>query len=586
MPSAALGPLVVFPKRAIPGSGRSYASRGELQQGEVVEQVELERGRELFALRRWAEAYESLSRADDGNSLGPGDVELLARTSYMLGRDDGYVEGLERAHHAHLKAGNGPRAALCAFWIGHNLAFRGEMAPARGWFARGQRLLDREGTDRVEHGYLQLATLFEHLFSSDAASAEAVARGIIEIAERFGDPDLAALGMMEQGHALVRLGETDQGLRLVDETMIAVTTGELSPIVAGIVYCNTITFCRSRFEVRRAREWTVALTRWCGEQPQMVAHNGQCLVHRAEMMTLEGRWPDALDELHRLEGRYTDGVLNKLALGDAAYQRAEVQRLRGEFEQAEAAFREASERGRQPQPGLALLRLAQGRHDDAAGAIRRAVAETTRWPDRAVLLPSYVRIMIRVKDTDAARSACRELQEIAARHDSESLQANAWHATGATALAVGDPEAALLALRQAWQALEELGAIHEAALARVQIGLCCRAMGDEDSAILEWAAARHVFAEIGAAPDLAELVDQAGLTGPVERHGLTSRELEVMRLVAAGLSNRDVASQLFISEHTVARHLQNIFSKLDVSSRTEASAFAHEHGLLGVRGQD
>ena len=546
---------------------------------------ELERGRGLFSQHRWAEAYESLERADDEGSLVARDLELLARASYMLGRDDGYVQGLERAHHAHLEAGDFRGAVRCAFWIGHNLVFRGEMAPATGWFARGQRLLGREGTDCAESGYLRIAVLLEHLFSGDASAAEAVAAGIVEVGERFGDPDLTALGMMEQGHALVRQGRVDQGMRLVDETMIAVTTGELSPIVAGIVYCNTITFCRSVFELRRAREWTVALTRWCDEQPQMVAHNGQCLVHRAEIMTWEGGWPAALDELDRLERRYTDGALNRLALGDAAYQRGEIHRLRGEFSRGEAAFREASQRGRQPQPGLALLRLAQGRHGDAVGAIRRAVTETTRWPDRAALLPAYVRIMLAVEDIEAARGACRELEQIAASQGSQTLQARAAQAAGMIALAEDDPQAALVALRGTWETWQELGASHEAAWTRVQIGRCCRALGDEDTAILEWQAARGVFAELGAAPDQADVDRLAQAAAPGGRHGLTGRELEVLGLVAAGKSNRNVAATLVISEHTVARHLQNIFTKLGVSSRTEASAVAHHRGLFGGRGQ-
>src|SRR5215207_4817777 len=361
----------------------------------VVEAIaELERGRDSYAERKWVDAYQSLAAASQATPLSGGDLELLARSAYMLGRDDDYVSGLERAHHAYLESGEPLRAVRCAWWIGHNFMFRGETGPAKGWFARAQRLLERERRDCVERGYVLIAAVIEHVFGGDHEAAHATAVEIVEIGERFGDQDLVAMGLMEQGHALVRQGRTEDGLRLVDETMVAVTTGQLSPIVAGIVYCNTIAFCQGVYELGRAREWTAALTRWCEQQPDMVAHNGLCLVHRAQLMTLGGTWRDALEELRRLGERYTEGVLNQRALGHAAYQRGEVHRLQGEFEQAEASYRQATRFGREPQPGLALLRLTQGNGDVAAAAIRRAVSETTQPLKRAALLPSYVEIML------------------------------------------------------------------------------------------------------------------------------------------------------------------------------------------------
>ena len=542
--------------------------------------AELEHGRESYAKRRWIDAYESLSTADQATPLGAEDLELLARSGYMLGRDDDYVSGLERAHHAYLESGESLRAVRCAWWIGHNLMFRGEMGPARGWFARARRLLERERGDCVERGYLLIAALLEHLFGGDHEAAHSTAVEIAEIGEGFGDQDLVAIGLMEQGHALVRQGRTEAGLRLVDETMVAVTTGELSPIVAGIVYCNTIAFCQGVYELGRAREWTAALTRWCDQQPDMVAHNGLCLVHRAQLMTLGGTWHDALDELRRLGERYTEGVLNQRALGHAAYQRGEVRRLQGESEEAEAAYRQATRFGREPQPGLALLRLAQGNAEAAAAAIRRAVSETTQPLKRAALLPAYMEVMLACGDVAAARSACRELDEIARRQGTDLLDAMAAQARGELAFAEGEAQAALVALRRACQAWRELDAPHEAARTRVLLGLTCRSLGDEDTAAFELEAARGVFAELGAAAALAwvdSLTDQA--LGE-EAHGLTARELEVLRLVAAGKTNRDIASTLVISDRTVARHLQNIFAKLRVSSRTAASAFAFKNDLV------
>jgi DNA-binding CsgD family transcriptional regulator len=542
--------------------------------------AELEQGRESYAKRKWVDAYESLAAADLATPLGAEDLELLARAGYMLGRDDDYVNGLERAYHAHLESGEALRAVRCAWWIGHNFLFRGEMAPATGWFARAQRLLGREQRDCVERGYVLIAALLEHVFGGDHEAALATAVEIAEIGECFGDQDLVAIGLMEQGHALLRQGRRQDGLRLVDETMVAVTTGQLSPIVAGILYCNTIAFCQGVYELGRAREWTAALTRWCDQQPDMVAHSGLCLVHRAQLMTLGGTWRDALEELRRLGERYTEGVLNQRALGHAAYQRGEVHRLQGDFDEAEAAYRQATRFGREPQPGLALLRLAQGNAEAAAAAIRRAVSETTQPLTRAALLPAYVEVVLAGGDVEAARSACRELDEIAERQGTDLLVAMAAQARGEVALAEGEAQAALVALRRACQAWQELDAPHEAARTRVLLGLTCRSLGDEDTAAFELEAARGVFAELGATPALAWVDSLYPRPSPGDTYGLTARELEVLRLVAAGKTNREIASALVISERTVARHLQNIFAKLRVSSRTAAGAFAFEHDLV------
>jgi tetratricopeptide (TPR) repeat protein len=259
----------------------------------------LERGRASYAAHAWRDAFEWLSRADDEEELAPEDLELLARAAYMLGRDGDYQRGLERAHYGHLDAGDTPRAARCAWWIGLSLLLRGETAPARGWFARGERLLDREQRDCAERGYLRLADVRQHFEDRDFEAAYDAAAEVIEIGERFGDRDLVALGVMEQGQALLELRRAGEGLRLIDESMVAVTSGELSPIVAGIVYCYTIAVCQSAYELRRAQEWTTALTHWCEGEAEMVAHKGVCLVHRAEIMQLRGAWEAALEETRR-----------------------------------------------------------------------------------------------------------------------------------------------------------------------------------------------------------------------------------------------------------------------------------------------
>jgi DNA-binding CsgD family transcriptional regulator/tetratricopeptide (TPR) repeat protein len=543
------------------------------------EPVVLDQGRGAFANRAWADAFEALARANREQPLGPDDLQLLAHSAYMLGLDDEYRAALEQAYHALREAGDAPRAARCSWWIGHNLLFLGQAAPARGWFARGQRLLEREGRERVERGYLLIPTLLEHSAKGEFAAAHTTAAEIAAIGEQFSDPDLVAIALMEQGHALVRQGRTEEGLRLVDETMVAVTAGELSPVVAGIVYCNTIAFCRDAYELRRAREWTEALTRWCEQQPEMVAHKGLCLVHRAEIMTLGGAWPEALEEARRVAKQFTDGVLNQRALGHAAYRQAEVHRLQGRFDEADAAYREASRCGREPQPGLALMRLAQGKGDAAAAAVRRAVDESALPLRRAALLPAYVEILVTTGDVAGARATCDELAEIARRHGSEVLIALAAHAEGAVALAEGDAQAALASARRAWQTWQDLGAPYDAARARVLVARACTELGDVDTAALELDAARDAFFRLGAAPDVAAIDALVRKRGRGD-HGLTSREVEVLRLVARGKSNREIATALVISERTVARHVQNIFAKLRVSSRASASVFAAEHDLL------
>jgi DNA-binding CsgD family transcriptional regulator len=547
---------------------------------EVIAGTALERGRASYAKRAWLDAYEWLSRADEDDLLEPDDLELLARSAYMLGCDDDYVRGLERAHHGHLDADEVPKAARCTWWIGLNLLMRGETARANGWFGRGDRLLEREARDCVERGYLLLAVMLDAFASGDAETAAALGAEAAAIGERFGDRDLATIGRMDQGHALLLQGKTEEGFRLVDETMVAATTGELSPIVAGIVYCNTIAVCQDAYDVRRAREWTDAFTRWCEEQPDMVAHTGVCLVHRAEVMQLQGAWQAALDEVQRAGERLRQGVLNQRRAGSALYRQGEIQRLQGEFAAAEEAYRAASRLGFEPQPGLALLRLAEGDGAAAAAAIGRVADETEEPLERAGLLPACVEIMVSVGRLEEARRASNELGAISETHRSELLRALAAQAGGAVALAEGDARAALGSLRRALSTWQDIEAPYEAARTRVLLGLACRRLGDDDAATLEWEAARTVFEELGAGPDRGR-VDSLVTSAPAKSaHGLSRRELEVLRHVAGGKTNKEIATELVLSERTVERHVSNIFAKLGVSTRAAATAFAYEHQLV------
>ena len=547
--------------------------------GDVVRiTAELERGRRFYAKRAWADAFESLVEADKAAALEAGDLEVLATSAFMLGRDDEYVGALERAHHGFLNAGKPLRAVRCAFWLGVNFALRGEMGQATGWLGRAQRLVEREEPECVERGYVRLAGVFRHAAAGDWDAAYTTAAEAAAIGERFGEPDLIALALFEQGRALIKRERAEEGLALLDEAMVGVTAGELSPIVTGFVYCAVVAACQEAYAVRRAQEWTAALTHWCEQQPDMVAFTGRCLVHRAELMQLQGAWPDALEEARRACERLARGM-NQRWTAYAFYQQAEIHRLRGEFAAAENAFQEASRYGSEPQPGLALLRLAEGNTDAAGSAIRRALGEASDRLKRARLLPAAVEILLAVGDAEEAGSACRELEAIAADHGGSMLSALASYARGAVELADGDARAALVPLRRAWQAWHELEVPYEAARSRVLIGLACRALDDEDTAKLESAAARRAFQELGAAPDLARL-DSLARRGVSDASGLTPRELEVLRRVAAGETNKAIATALVLSERTVERHVSNIFTKMRVSSRAAATAYAYEHDLV------
>jgi ATP/maltotriose-dependent transcriptional regulator MalT len=545
----------------------------------VTSTGELERGRDAYAKRAWLDAYEALSGADRAAPLGAADLELLATSAAMAGRMDDYLAVLERLHHAHLGAGEALRAARSAFWVGMNLAIRGEIGTAGGWFGRAQRLVEGVARDCVERGYLMVPAAFQRQAAGEHDAAYEAAAEAAAIGERFGDTDLVAVAVHFQGLIRVNQGRVQEGLPLLDEAMVTVTAGEVSPILTGIVYCGVIACCEEAFEPRRAHEWTNALNRWCEQQPQMVAFTGRCLAHRAGIMQLHGAWRDALEEA-RLARERCEQAMNRAATGQAYYQQGELLRLQGDYAAAEAAYRDASRFGREPQPGLALLRLRQGDADAAAAAIRRVVGEIRQPLQRAALLPAYAEIMLAVGDAEEAAGASRDLDELAASTERPMLAALASQVRGAVELDAGDPQAALEALRRAWHAWQELDAPYEVARARVLVGLACRALGDDDTAAFELEAARAAFEQLGAAPDVALVDSHTSETAAGDTHGLSARELEVLRLVAGGKTNRDIAAALVVSEHTVARHVQNIFRKLGVSSRTAATAFAFEHELV------
>jgi DNA-binding CsgD family transcriptional regulator len=539
----------------------------------------IDRGRASFERWVWMDAYEQLSAADGAARLELKDLERLAAAAYLLGRDEESVDVWARAYHECARVDDVARAARCAFWVAFVLLNKGELARGSGWVHRAQRLLD--GVDRycVEHGYLRYCAALRSVFDGDAEAASVGFAQAAQIGDRFRDPELVALARVGQGRCLIYRGEIAEGMALLDEAMVAITAQEVSPTAVGDLYCTVIEGCQEVFDVRRAQEWTAALSRWCDSQPELVLYRGQCLVHRAELMLLRGAWSEAATEIRRACDRLAKPASQR-ALGAAYYVRADLHRLRGEFAMAEEAYREASRWGRHPQPGLAQLRLAQGRVDAAVAAARHALDEAEDAVARSRLLAPYVEIVLAGGGVTAARDAADELSRIAAEWNTPLLHALSSHATGSVLLAEGDTRAALAALRRAWAGWRDMNAPYEGARARMLIGLACRALGDEDSAEMELHAARSVFQQLDAAPDLVRVEELSNLVARRTAGGLTAREVQVLALVATGKTNRAIASELVISEKTVAAHVSSIFTKLGLSSRSAATAYAYDHHLV------
>jgi DNA-binding CsgD family transcriptional regulator len=541
--------------------------------------IATDRDRASFRRLAWKEAFDELSAADRETPLEPEDVERLAMAAYLLGRDSDAADAWSRAHNEYLTRGDVARAARCAFWVALGLLFHGAVAQANGWVSRGRRLLDETQLDCAAQGFLLVPVALQQMLAGEHAAAHAAFSEAAAIGDRFGEPDLMTLGRLGQGQTLIALGRIAEGVARLDEVMVAVTAGEASPFTVGLVYCAVIETCQDIFDLRRAQEWTAALNRWCESQPDLVPFRGQCLTRRAELLRLNGAWQESMREAERARERLSDPP-NQAAVGLAWCQQAELHRLRGDFAHADDAYRQASRWDRKPRPGLALLRLAQGQLSAAQAAIRRLLDEARDDRTRPDLLAAFVEIMLAAGEPHAARAAADELSKVAATLGAPYLHALSARATGAVLLAEGDARGALVTLRDAWMSWQELEAPYEAARTRVTIALVCRTLGDEDGAEAELDAARSVFHELGAAPDLAR-VEQLSRRAPTRGFGrLTPREVEVIRLVATGKTNRAIAAELFISEKTVARHLNNLFTKLGLETRAAAAAYAYRHKLM------
>jgi DNA-binding CsgD family transcriptional regulator len=528
--------------------------------------------------KAWRDAFSQLAASQAERPLPLDDLELLAQAAYLCGEDAASGKAWTEANQRSVEEGDWARAARCAFWLGVTLQARSERAQAGGWFARAQRVLDDNDHDCTERGWLQVVAGLKLHHERQYETSEKAWLNAIEIGRRFEDTDLQATARQGLGRILIKQGRISEGAPMLDEAMVAVLADEVSPIPAGIIYCSVIEACQEILDIARAQEWTAALSDWVDAQPDLVPYRGRCQIHRSEIMALGGRWPDAAAEVAQACEQLADPPQPQL--GMALYQQAEIHRLRGEFDAAEAAYQAANEKAFVLQPGFALLKLAQGQTDAAVAAIKRAFEATSKTITRCRVLPAYVEIMLASGDFEAAASACDELAAIAEALDSPLLRGVAVRSKGALLVEKGDAKRALEVFSEAWGYWSELEAPYEVARLRVLSGIASQKQGDDHSAASEFKAARRAFEQLGAATDLKALDELTGTPPSEPPGGLSPREVEILTLVARGKSNREIASELVISERTVARHMSNIFAKLDVTSRTAATAFAFENDLV------
>lgn len=534
---------------------------------------DVDRARQAYARGDWPEAYDVWSEVDL-TGLPAADLDDLATAAELLGHHDATVLALQQAFRLHERAGDLPGAVHAAVRLAMSCATHGEPALFSGWSARAEALLPDVGADSTEAGWVAFVRMFAHLGRGEIPQASHQADLATAAGRRNRDPDLVAMGLTGQGRLRLYTDRIADGLACLDEAMVRVIAGECTPVIAGHVYCTAIEGCQEISDFGRVAEWTSALERWCSAQPGLLLFTGQCALHRGQLFRVHGDWAEALDELELAAQRYVEAG-SPDAIGLTARESGDVLRLRGDLDEADAAYQRAADHGCDPQPGLALLWLARGQDAAALAAVERMLAEDVGAVARCRVLPAAVEVLLASGQVDRARSATEELSSLAC---SEVLAAMAAECSGAVELADDDPAGALPFLRKAGQMWARASAPYDAARAGVLRGRALARLGDVDTSRRELEAARDCFRRLGARP----AADRASslLAPAAPPAGLTPREVEVLRLVATGRTNPQIAAGLVLSEKTVARHLSNIFAKLDVRSRTAAAAYAYEHGLM------
>lgn len=539
----------------------------------------LSSARASYSRRDWPEAYRGLETARRHATLSADDLHALADAAWWLGLIKETLTISEDCHRRFIEEGRPLRAAMSALDVGFSWFLRGEVAIGSGWLNRARRMLEDE-PECAERGFLIWLDATAALDDGDLESALVGARQIQELGHRFTTPALGCLGLVTEGMIAIRRGQVDKGFALLDEAMLPVLAGHVAPEWAGNIYCQLMAVCHDLADVRRARQWTAATERWCDSFASAVMFVGVCRIHRIQLMQLHGDWMRAEREASIACVELAE--MNVMVVAEAHYQLAELRMLRDDLAGAEESYRRAGALGRDPQPGLALLCLAQGKPAEAAAGVRSALSESTNGPfRRARLLVAHIEIALKAGDVNAAGRACDELEDIASTYGTAGFRAWACHARGAVLLAQGHPAESLPVLREAFGRYSDMQAPYEAAGVRVVMAEAYESLGDTGAAELERDAAAATCAQLGAALQIRRLSERRarpGLPG-----GLSVREVEVLTHVADGATNKEVAAALFISQKTVARHLANIFGKLGVTSRTAAAKWAHEQRLTHQR---
>ncbi len=535
----------------------------------------LERARSLLASWAWTEALDAAQSAVVPSGRAEADrLDIVAETSWWLGQMDDCIDAREQAYALYDAQGDGLCAGRCAVWLWEHHKLKAHPSIASGWLRRARSALKAD-TASVEFGDLMLREAEVAHGSGELDRATALARDALALGRRLSSIDLEAAALQTIGRLLIDAGNPTDGLGHLDEAMLSAVEGKLNPYTTGKVYCSLISACEQLGDHSRAAEWTDATLRWSEDHP-MAMWPGICRVHHAALLQLRGDWGAAEREARQacmeLDGFHVPNVAaGYIEIGD-------IRRRLGDLAGAEAAFATAEELCGQQSAGLALVRLAQ-RRVDAATAIITQMLEDHTWNRlaRAKLLPARVQIAVAAEDLDAAIGAADELERIVTEYDSPALLAAALSTRGRLQLAQGDDRTACATLREALRHWQQLEVPYEVATVRLLLGQACRACGDEDAAASSFASAAAIFDRLGAALDSRHIRDLTSSTSlPAD---LTTREAEVLGLVASGMTNRDIAATLHLSERTVARHLSNIFTKIGVATRTAAAAYAYEHDL-------
>jgi ATP/maltotriose-dependent transcriptional regulator MalT len=542
-----------------------------------VQTTVLGEAREAYARGQWDVAFDRFRSAAAEAELAVDDLTAYADAAWWLGENDTSLTLSEQVYRRCLQGDRVPAAARIAIEVGFLWFLRGESTIGSGWISRATRLL-RDVPECAAHGYLQHLQVLEALGDGRFDDATTLAHEMQVLAERCDDDTLFALALALEGVATVKLGQVAEGLGLLDEAMLPVRAGTVSPNWAGNLYCQLMGLFFELADLSRARAWTDATERWCDQYSNAAMFSGICRVHRAQLLHVEGAWEEAEQRALRACRDLADMNVEVVAAGQ--YQVGEIRRVQGDLEAAEEAYARAHELGRDPQPGLALLRLAQGRPDVADASIRTALAGVVQSLPRVPLRAAQAEVARVAEDAQLAAEIAAELRQTADTYGTPGLEAIAQQTAGLAALLAGEAERSLPALRDASRRWRDLEAPYDAARTHVLLSEAMDALGDHDAADRERTVAEATFAELGAAPDLAALTRSRRPAQPPG--GLTERELEVLTWTAAGKGNRSIAERLTISERTVERHVSNIFLKLDVSSRTEAARFAYRHGLDGT----